>query len=143
MKVTLTLKQGSFYFLKHVHLLRGVPQEVDLTTLEAPELTGIKLQVKGGTILADKDIQDFGATQEIEVAPLEEQKEQEIVTEAETEQEVIIEEAVEEPVQEEEVNYRELSNKQLREKLAELGLEPTSNRKDDLVAQLTEAVAKA
>lgn len=142
MKVTLTLKQGSFYFLKHVHLLRGVPQEVDLTTLEAPELTGIKLQVKGGTILADKDIQDFGVTQEIEVAPLEDQKEQETVTEAETEQEVTIEEAAEEPVQEE-VNYKELSNKQLREKLAELGLEPTSNRKDDLIAQLTEAVAKA
>lgn len=142
MKVTLTLKQGSFYFLKHVHLLRGVPQEVDLTTLEASELTGIKLQVKGGTILADKDIQDFGVAQEIEVAPLEEQKEQEIVTEAETEQEVTIEEAVEEPVQEE-VNYKELSNKQLREKLAELGLEPTSNRKDDLIAQLTEATAQA
>ena len=142
MKVTLTLKQGSFYFLKHVHLLRGVPQEVDLTTLEAPELTGIKLQVKGGTILADKDIQDFGVTQEIEVVPLEEPKEQEIVTEAEAEQEVTVEEAVEEPVQEE-VNYKELSNKKKKKKLAELGLEPTSNRKDDLIAQLTEATAQA
>lgn len=59
MKVILTLNRGSFYFMKNVHLVRGIPTEVDLSTLDKVELTGLKLNVKGGTILTDKDISDF------------------------------------------------------------------------------------
>lgn len=59
MKVTLTLNRGSFYFLKNLHLVRDVPTDVDLTTLEAVELTGLKQHVKAGTIVSDKDIEGF------------------------------------------------------------------------------------
>ena len=59
MKVTLTLNRGSFYFMKNVHLVRGTSTEVDLNTLDKVELAGLKLNIKGGTILADKDITDF------------------------------------------------------------------------------------
>lgn len=59
MKVTLTLNRGSFYFLKNLHLVRDVPTDVDLTTLEAVELAGLKQHVKAGTIVSDKDIEGF------------------------------------------------------------------------------------
>lgn len=70
MKVTLTLNRGSFYFLKNLHLVRDVPTDVDLTTLEAVELTGLKQHVKAGTIVSDKDIEGF----EVKATPSEQSK---------------------------------------------------------------------
>ena len=69
MKVTLTLNRGSFYFLKNLHLVRDVPTDVDLTTLEAVELTGLKQHVKAGTIVSDKDIEGFETKVEPKVEP--------------------------------------------------------------------------
>lgn len=97
MKVTLTLNRGSFYFMKNVHLVKGVPTEVDLGTLDKVELVGLKLNVKGGTILADKDIESFGtdSVQEVTttVEPVEKVKEETT--------EVLVEEVAEQPVEEE------------------------------------------
>lgn len=97
MKVTLTLNRGSFYFMKNVHLVKGVPTEVDLGTLDKVELVGLKLNVKGGTILAGKDIESFGtdSVQEVTttVEPVEEVKEETT--------EVLVEEVAEQPVEKE------------------------------------------
>lgn len=124
MQVTLTLNRGSFYFMKNLHLVRDVPTKVDLSTLDNVELSGLKLNVQAGTILSDKPLDvsveaPVVETQQEEVAPVEAPAVEQAKDEAE--------------------ELKELSNKALKEKLAELGLEPTSNRKDDLVAQILEA----
>lgn len=139
MKVKLTLKRGSFYFMKNVHLLREVPTEVDLTTLTKVELSGLKLNIKGGTILADKDISAFGV--ELETPePLPVNGGLEVASSSEVVEPLLTDEhSPTETPQTEEEHLRTLSNKELKEKLTELGVEPTSNRKDDLIAQILEA----
>lgn len=139
MKVKLTLKRGSFYFMKNVHLLREVPAEVDLTTLTKVELSGLKLNIKGGTILADKDISAFGVECETP-EPLPVNGELEVASGSEVVEPLLVSEhpLVEAPQTEEEY-LRTLSNRELKEKLTELGVEPTSNKKDDLIAQILEA----
>ena len=139
MKVKLTLKRGSFYFMKNVHLLREVPTEVDLTTLTKVELSGLKLNIKGGTILADKDISVFGVEYETpEQLPV--NGELEVASDSEAVEPLLVSEhPLVEPPQTEEEHLRTLSNRELKEKLTELGVEPTSNRKDDLIAQILEA----
>lgn len=119
MQVTLTLNRGSFYFMKNLHLVRDVPTKVDLSTLDNVELSGLKLNVQAGTILSDKPL--------------------DVPVEVETKVEAPVEAPVVEQAKDEAEELKELSNKALKEKLAELGLEPTSNRKDDLVAQILEA----
>ncbi len=154
MKVTLTLNSGSFYFLKNIHLVRNVPTEVDLTTLDKVELEGLKLNIKGGIILTDKDFSDFkveSPKETVETVSIKEQisiADEPVVSLAEVEaqkQEAIeIEEApiMTPDLEAKEEEYKELTNKVLKEKLIELGVEPESNRKEDLVAQLVKATSK-
>ena len=139
MKVKLTLKRGSFYFMKNVHLLREVPAEIDLTALTKVELSGLKLNIKGGTILVDKDISAFGVEDET-TEPLPVNGGLEVASGSEVVEPLLVSEhPLVEDSQTEEEYLRTLSNRELKEKLTELGVEPTSNKKDDLIAQILEA----
>lgn len=142
MKVKLTLNRGSFYFMKNVHLVRNIPTEVDLSTLNNVELTGIKLNVKAGTILSDQPLDEVAPVIETQpvVEPVQVDETETVEVAEDTEETVEEVSEVEEPVEKvfTEDDFKELSNKVLKEKLAELGAEPVSNRKEDLVKQLVE-----
>lgn len=130
MKTTLTLKQGSFYFMKNVHLARNTPQEVDLEHLTPVELAGLKMHVRAGVIESSQPIPEEGVSlaervsQEAPVANILEEV-------APTTPSVH-----ERGVSEETTPLASLTVKQLKAKIEEKGATPSSNRKDDLIAQL-------
>lgn len=104
MKVTLTLNRGSFYFMKNVHLVRGISTEVDLNTLDKVELAGLKLNVQGGTILTDKDITDFDSGKDtvvvVEVPEVVEETPEVLTTDTIEESEPVVEEVSTETTEE-------------------------------------------
>lgn len=124
MKTTLTLKQGSFYFMKNVHLARNTPQEVDLEHLTPVELAGLKMHVRAGVIETSSPIPEEGVSQEAPVANILE----EVATSTPSVHERV---SLDTPS-----HLATLTVKQLKAKIEEKGATPSSNRKDDLIAQL-------
>lgn len=124
MKTTLTLKQGSFYFMKNVHLARNTPQEVDLEHLTPVELAGLKMHVRAGVIETSHPIPD-GYPEEVPVANILE----EVATTTPSVHERV---SLDTPTP----SLATLTVKQLKAKIEEKGATPSSNRKDDLIAQL-------
>lgn len=120
MKTTLTLKQGSFYFMKNVHLARNTPQEVDLEHLTPVELAGLKMHVRAGVIESSNSLD--GYPKDPPVAN--------ILEESPTTTPSVHERASSE------VPLASLTVKQLKAKIEEKGATPSSNRKDELIAQL-------
>lgn len=79
MKTVLTLKAGSFFFLEGVHLIRDVPQEVDLSVLKVEDRKAVRLYLASGHLESSEEIpedalkiEDVG-TEGFEVAVKEEQ----------------------------------------------------------------------
>lgn len=129
MKTTLTLKQGSFYFMKNVHLARNTPQEVDLEHLTPVELAGLKMHVRAGVIESSHPIP--------ERVSLSERVSQEAPVANILEPSATTTPSVHEKTPSEAPSpLGALTVKQLKAKIEEKGATPSSNRKDDLIAQL-------
>lgn len=152
MKVTLTLKRGSFYFLKNVQLFRNVPKEIDLSKVTNVELKGLKLNVRGGTIIASQDFSKYTLPTEdkkTDPAPIVheipyEDEATAALNRANGGEAVVVGAPTHVeggPVKEyAEHEFRDYTNRQLKDKLAELGVETTSTRKEDLIAEVVRAL---
>lgn len=64
MKVTFTLKIGSYFFLESVSFIKGVPLEVDLSKLPAAEVETLQYHYVGGFFDTDKDILEYEVPEE-------------------------------------------------------------------------------
>ena len=80
MKTTLTLNNGTFYFMSNINLVKGIPTEVDLSTLTEKEVRNVKSYVASGYITSSEDLSSYSAN------PVVQELEQQIV-ELQTKQE--------------------------------------------------------
>lgn len=71
MKTELTLKTGAFYFLSSVNLVKGVPSEVDLSSLTQAEVKGIKSYVDAGHIESSKDLSNYDVESHVDLSQVE------------------------------------------------------------------------
>lgn len=129
MQTLLTLQTGSFFFLESISLIRGLPVQVDFSTLPAKEVKTLKHFILSGQITADVDQDKL--LKALEVA--------ETVETVGTPKPVVVEETQEEEV----VDYEKMTNKQLKAEVAKRGIETKLTSNKDLVALLKEDDAEA
>lgn len=129
MQTLLTLQTGSFFFLESISLIRGLPVQVDFSTLPVKEVKTLKHFILSGQITADVDQDKL--LKALEVA--------ETVETVGTPKPVVVEETQEEEV----VDYEKMTNKQLKAEVAKRGIETKLTSNKDLVTLLKEDDAEA
>ena len=139
MKTTLTLNNGTFYFMSDINLVKGIPAEVDLSTLTDKEVRNVKSYVASGYITSSEDLSSYSANpvvQELEQQIVELQTKQEsadqedkVETKADAKEEV--KEAVE-------TDYSKMVKKELFAELKKRKIETDLTRNEDLIELLKE-----
>ena len=141
MKTTLTLNNGTFYFMSDINLVKGIPAEVDLTTLTEKEVRNVKSYVASGYITSSEDLSSYSANpvvQELEQQIIElqtkpESADQEDKVKAETKADA--EEEVKEAA---ETDYSKMVKKELFAELKKRKIETDLTRNEDLIELLKE-----
>ena len=139
MKTTLTLNNGTFYFMSDINLVKGIPAEVDLSALTEKEVRNVKSYVASGYITSSEDLSSYSANpvvQELEQQIVELQTKQEsadqedkVETKADAKEEV--KEAVE-------TDYSKMVKKELFAELKKRKIETDLTRNEDLIELLKE-----
>lgn len=138
MKTTLTLNNGTFYFMSNINLVKGIPAEVDLSTLTEKEVKNVKSYVASGYITSSEDLSSYSANpavQELEQQIVELQTKQES---ANQEDKVESKETETKADAEEEVDYSKMVKKELFAELKKRKIETDLTRNEDLIELLKE-----
>lgn len=138
MKTTLTLNTGTFYFMSNINLVKGIPTEVDLSTLTEKEVRNVKSYVASGYITSSEDLTSYSTNpivQELEQQIVELQVKQE---EANKEEKVESKETETKADAEEEVDYSKMVKKELFAELKKRKIETDLTRNEDLIELLKE-----
>ena len=144
MKTTLTLNNGTFYFMSDINLVKGIPAEVDLSTLTEKEVRNVKSYVASGYITSSEDLTFYSTN------PVVQELEQQIV-ELQTKQESANQEdkvgskkaetkadAKEEVKETAEIDYSKMVKKELLAELKKRKIETDLTRNEDLIELLKE-----
>ena len=135
MKTTLTLNNGTFYFMSNINLVKGIPAEVDLSALTEKEVRNVKSYVASGYITSSEDLSSYSANpavQELEQQIVELQTKQES---ADQENKVDAKEEVKEAA---ETDYSKMVKKELFAELKKRKIETDLTRNEDLIELLKE-----
>ena len=139
MKTTLTLNNGTFYFMSNINLVKGIPAEVDLSTLTEKEIRNVKSYVASGYITSSEDLSSYStnpAVQELEQQIVELQTKQESADqEDKVESKADAEEEVKEAT---ETDYSKMVKKELFAELKKRKIETDLTRNEDLIELLKE-----
>lgn len=138
MKTTLTLNNGTFYFMSNINLVKGIPAEVDLSALTEKEVRNVKSYVASGYITSSEDLSSYSANpavQELEQQIVELQTKQES---ANQEDKVESKETETKADAEEEVDYSKMVKKELFAELKKRKIETDLTRNEDLIELLKE-----
>ena len=141
MKTTLTLNNGTFYFMSNINLVKGIPAEVDLSTLTEKEVKNVKSYVASGYITSSEDLSSYSANpavQELEQQIVELQTKQESADQEDkvkTETKVDAKEEVKEAA---ETDYSKMVKKELFAELKKRKIETDLTRNEDLIELLKE-----
>ena len=144
MKTTLTLNNGTFYFMSNINLVKGIPAEVDLSALTEKEVRNVKSYVASGYITSSEDLSSYSANpavQELEQQIVELQTKQESADQedkvgskkAETKAD-----AKEEVKETAEIDYSKMVKKELFAELKKRKIETDLTRNEDLIELLKE-----
>ena len=139
MKTTLTLNNGTFYFMSNINLVKGIPAEVDLSALTEKEVRNVKSYVASGYITSSEDLSSYSANpavQELEQQIVELQTKQESANQedkAETKAD-----AKEEVKEAAETDYSKMVKKELFAELKKRKIETDLTRNEDLIELLKE-----
>ena len=137
MKTTLTLNNGTFYFMSNINLVKGIPAEVDLSTLTEKEVKNVKSYVASGYITSSEDLSSYSANpavQELEQQIVELQTKQESADQEDkvkTETKADAKEAAE-------TDYSKMVKKELFAELKKRKIETDLTRNEDLIELLKE-----
>ena len=137
MKTTLTLNNGTFYFMSNINLVKGIPAEVDLSTLTEKEVKNVKSYVASGYITSSEDLSSYSANpavQELEQQIVELQTKQES---ADQEDKVKTETKVD-AKEDAETDYSKMVKKELFAELKKRKIETDLTRNEDLIELLKE-----
>ena len=144
MKTTLTLNNGTFYFMSNINLVKGIPAEVDLSTLTEKEVRNVKSYVASGYITSSEDLSSYSANpavQELEQQIVELQTKQESANQEDkvgskkAETKVDVKEEVKETA---EIDYSKMVKKELFAELKKRKIETDLTRNEDLIELLKE-----
>ena len=141
MKTTLTLNNGTFYFMSNINLVKGIPAEVDLSTLTEKEVKNVKSYVASGYITSSEDLSSYSANpavQELEQQIVELQTKQESADQEDkvkTETKADAKEAAE-------TDYSKMVKKELFAELKKRKIETDLTRNEDLIELLKEDDSK-
>ena len=141
MKTTLTLNNGTFYFMSDINLVKGIPAEVDLSTLTEKEVRNVKSYVASGYITSSEDLSSYSANpavQELEQQIVELQTKQESADQEDKVKADAKEDAKEEVKEAAETDYSKMVKKELFAELKKRKIETDLTRNEDLIELLKE-----
>ena len=141
MKTTLTLNNGTFYFMSNINLVKGIPTEVDLSTLTEKEVRNVKSYVASGYITSSEDLSSYSANpvvQELEQQIVELQTKQESADQEDKVKAETKADAEEEVKEAAETDYSKMVKKELFAELKKRKIETDLTRNEDLIELLKE-----
>ena len=144
MKTTLTLNNGTFYFMSNINLVKGIPAEVDLSTLTEKEVKNVKSYVASGYITSSEDLSSYSTNpvvQELEQQIVKLQTKQESADQEDTVESKKAEtkaDAKEEVKETAETDYSKMVKKELFAELKKRKIETDLTRNEDLIELLKE-----
>ena len=141
MKTTLTLNNGTFYFMSNINLVKGIPTEVDLSTLTEKEVKNVKSYVASGYITSSEDLSSYSANpivQELEQQIVELQTKQESADQEDKVKAETKADAKEEVKEAAETDYSKMVKKELFAELKKRKIETDLTRNEDLIELLKE-----
>ena len=145
MKTTLTLNNGTFYFMSNINLVKGIPTEVDLSTLTEKEVKNVKSYVASGYITSSEDLSSYPANpavQELEQQIVELQTKQESADQKDKVKAETKADAKEEVKEAAETDYSKMVKKELFAELKKRKIETDLTRNEDLIELLKEDDSK-
>ena len=141
MKTTLTLNNGTFYFMSNINLVKGIPAEVDLSALTEKEVRNVKSYVASGYITSSEDLSSYSANpavQELEQQIVELQTKQESADQEDKVKAETKADAKEEVKEAAETDYSKMVKKELFAELKKRKIETDLTRNEDLIELLKE-----
>ena len=137
MKTTLTLNNGTFYFMSNINLVKGIPAEVDLSTLTEKEVGNVKSYVASGYITSSEDLSSYSAN------PIVQELEQQIVElqtkqESANQEDKVKAETKADSKEAAETDYSKMVKKELFAELKKRKIETDLTRNEDLIELLKE-----
>ena len=137
MKTTLTLNNGTFYFMSNINLVKGIPAEVDLSTLTEKEVGNVKSYVASGYITSSEDLSSYSAN------PIVQELEQQIVElqtkpESADQEDKVKAETKADSKEAAETDYSKMVKKELFAELKKRKIETDLTRNEDLIELLKE-----
>ena len=145
MKTTLTLNNGTFYFMSNINLVKGIPAEVDLSTLTEKEVRNVKSYVASGYITSSEDLSSYSGNpivQELEQQIVELQTKQESANQEDKVKAETKADAEEEVKEAAETDYSKMVKKELFAELKKRKIETDLTRNEDLIELLKEDDSK-
>ena len=145
MKTTLTLNNGTFYFMSNINLVKGIPAEVDLSSLTEKEVRNVKSYVASGYITSSEDLSSYSANpvvQELEQQIVELQTKQESADQEDKVESETKADAEEEVKEAAETDYSKMVKKELFAELKKRKIETDLTRNEDLIELLKEDDSK-